>query len=141
MKRAEFEQFCLACARDLEPKYGDGLVPHVETALWGGARSGSARHMGIPVSIADLSGIGTLLVSMLGTAIAYVEMKRGETGGKSSKPEETEQTSPVPTFSADVTKIEQAFSEAIADLGREQQAAAKALAREICAWMRDRSNR
>lgn len=142
MKHVDFKQLCLACARDLEPEYGDGLLAQVETALWGGARSGTARHMDISVSIADLAGIGTLLVSMVGTAIAYVQMKRSAPGGEPSKPREQDASPPSPPeFSADVEAIERAFGEAISDLGSEQRNAANKLAREICAWMTERSSR
>jgi hypothetical protein len=142
MKRSEFERFCLVCAEGLETRYGEALVGEVRTALWGGSRSGSAKHMDIATGITEITAIASLLVSMLGTVVAFVQLRVSTSEKAKAGSAEAADSRKAPlSFSADVAAIERSLDEVISDLSAEQQSVARVLAQEICAWMTSCSNR
>ncbi len=131
MEAREFGRLCIECAEAIAPSYGEDLVACVRTEIWGGDRSGVPRHMGLGLDVGEITGIASLLVSMLSVAISAADfwLKRPDLAAGAEDPE------------ADVAAVERALERELADLGREQRAVASRLKADICAWMRKRAQR
>lgn len=127
MEARQFAQLCIECAEAIAPSYGDGLVACVRTELLGGDRSGTPRHMGIGLDVADICGVAGLLVSMLGVAVDVTDFRlpRRKAAPEPESPE------------AQVAEVERALDRELANLGREQRAMGLRLKADICAWMRN----
>ncbi len=151
MMRSEFEALCVACARDLQERYGDGLVDSVRAALVDGERSGRPRDM-ITLSVNDVTGIASLIVSMASLVVAYISLKEAQksSGAPTQHADDAptqgadpQTTAPdeLPQISADLPRIERTLDEAVADLGEGQRTVAIQVKLEFFAWLTRRSKR
>lgn len=120
MDSRELHEEILACAKDLQATYGDGLVAHVEAALRGGADSGQSPHMidWEPVNSAAIAG---LLIAIVNTMISYASLKLAAARDKKLSQAQLEELCAI-------------VIAAVEELGPDQQANAQRVAKDALEW-------